>query len=541
MHHNQHIADLGPVIRKHGVRFVILCPGSRNAPLIQLFTSSPEFHCYSIVDERSAGYVALGMATYLKEPVVVVTTSGTAVMNLFPAVGEAFQQHIPLVLLTADRPRESILQFNNQATDQYAPYFNHTRGFFEFPSEVRTESELQDALRAVDQLLNVAAGAESGPVHINIPLAEPLYEKLPQRVLASFPSQESPIPVEELVLNMDVEMVGKKILVMAGMGVQKKEILEILSKLSGDLQLAVVAENIANLPSEQFLPYPELILGGASDTELEKLAPDVVIAFGGQVVSKRLKLFIQSLNRVEVIQLEGAPLPFLNELFGCVGKEIKQSKNSYLETWKFIESREVNRAGNYINDAPFSNLTAIHKALSTVPAGTVVHLGNSATIRYTQLMPRRTDLTFYSNRGTSGIDGSVSTAVGAAMVSNDLHLLLVGDLSFVYDSNALWNNCFPENLKIIILNDGGGGIFRLLKGPDSMEFFEEFSVTHHPVSLELLSQSFGKGFQRVQQEDELEDKLEALFLPGSSISILEVDTTQRENSRIFKQFFNRNQ
>ena len=123
----------------------------------------------------------------------------------------------------------------------------------------------------------------------------------------------------------------------------------------------------------------------------------------------------------------------------------------------------------------------------------------------------------------------------------DWHLLLVGDLSFVYDSNALWNNRFPENLKIIILNDGGGGIFRLLKGPDSMEFFEEFSVTHHPVSLELLSQSFGKGFQRVQQEEELEEKLEALFLPGSSISILEVDTTQRENSRIFKQFFNRNQ
>ncbi len=541
MHHNQHISDLGTVLGNHGIHHVILCPGSRNAPLTQLFTSLPEFQCYSLVDERSAGYVALGMATYLQEPVVVVTTSGTAVMNLFPAVAEAFQQHIPLVVLTADRPRESIVQFNNQVTDQYAPYFNHTRGFYEFPSEVRTEPELRYALQAVDQLISEGSGAEAGPVHINIPLAEPLYERLPQRVLTSLASQEPPIPVEEVVFDLEKGMLKKKILVIAGMGMYEREVLESLSELSGDLQLAVVAENIANLPSDLFLPNPELILGGAADNELNKLAPDVVVAFGGQVVSKRLKLFIQSLKTVEVIQLERAPLPLLRKLLASAGKDAKLANNSFLESWKSIEVREAERAENYIHDAPFSNLTAIHKALSTVPEGTVVHLGNSATIRYTQLMPRRTDLTFYSNRGTSGIDGSVSTAVGAAMVSNDQHLLLVGDLSFVYDSNALWNNRFPENLKIIILNDGGGGIFRLLRGPDTLDYFEEFSVTQHPVSLELLSQSFGRGFQRVRREEELAEKLDALFLAGSSISILEVDTTHRENSRIFKQFFNRNQ
>jgi len=152
-------------------------------------------------------------------------------------------------------------------------------------------------------------------------------------------------------------------------------------------------------------------------------------------------------------------------------------------------------------------------------------------------VPVRRDLLYYSNRGTSGIDGSVSAAVGASLVSDRTHVLVVGDLSFVYDSNALWNKNFPQNLKIIVLNDGGGGIFRLLEGPDRMDFFEEYSVTHHPVSLELLSQAFGRDCSRVTNREELQEKLETLFSPGSILSVLEVDTTGSENSRIFKQFF----
>jgi 2-succinyl-5-enolpyruvyl-6-hydroxy-3-cyclohexene-1-carboxylate synthase len=167
----------------------------------------------------------------------------------------------------------------------------------------------------------------------------------------------------------------------------------------------------------------------------------------------------------------------------------------------------------------------------------VVHLGNSSTIRNSQLIRARSGLNYYSNRGISGIDGSVSTAVGAAMVSSAPHLLLVGDLSFVYDSNALWNRNFPKNLKIVVMNDGGGGIFRLLDGPGRMEFFEEFSVTHHPVSLELLSQSFGRTYMRVDGLDGLGEQLEVLFSEGARVSVLEVDTTSGENSRIFKELF----
>ena len=177
------------------------------------------------------------------------------------------------------------------------------------------------------------------------------------------------------------------------------------------------------------------------------------------------------------------------------------------------------------------------RILQSAPSHTVIHLGNSATVRNSQLVSARGDMEYYSNRGISGIDGSLSAAVGAAMGSDRLHLLLLGDLSFVYDSNALWNEKFPENLKIVVLNDGGGGIFRLLDGPDRMAFFEEFSVTHHPVSLELLSGAFGRSFGRAGDFNELERLLGSLFSAGTGLSVLEVDTTASENSRIFKELF----
>ncbi len=539
MLHNQHIADLGGLLERRGIRHVIISPGSRNAPLIQLFTSHPAFTCYSIVDERSAGYVALGMARQLREPVVVVTTSGTSVLNLSPAVAEAFHQHIPLVILTADRPLEKISRFNNQVIDQEAPYFNHSKGFIQLPFELRTRQELKRALAAVGQLLDEAARPLPGPVHVNIGLQEPLYEKLPEP-LPELSKTMSPPVLNEDKPGLIPEMVHKKVLLLAGMGSHEEEIATLLTRLSSSFNVVVIAENIANLHSELFITCPELLLAGANERELKDLAPDVVISFGGQVVSKRLKLFLESVNGAVHMEVEGNPRSVLDEL-GIAGESGNGAGyNRYLERWKEIESRESERADTYLADAPYSIFTVIRKILTEVPGGTVVHLGNSSTIRYSQLIPVRHDLVYYSNRGTSGIDGSVSAAVGAAMVSDDLHLLLVGDLSFVYDSNAMWNQHFPGNLKIVVLNDGGGGIFRLLKGPDQMEFFEEFSVTHHPVSLELLSQAFGRVFLRADHMKEVEEKMAHLFQSGTQADILEVDATESENSRIFKEFFNLN-
>lgn len=539
MLHNQHIADLGVLLLERGIRHVIISPGSRNAPLIQLFTGHPGFVCYSIVDERSAGYVALGMARELKKPVAIVCTSGTAVLNLSPPVAEAFHQHIPLVVLTADRPREKISNFDNQVIDQEAPYFNHSKGFCQLPFELRTREELERALGAVGELLEEATRHFPGPVHVNIGLQEPLYEKLPEP-LPDLIKPSEPSDGEVAIPALLPELASKKVLVLAGMETYEKEISPLLNQLSSSIEGVVIAENIANLHSELFIAHPELLLAGASKSELMELTPDVVITFGGQVVSKRLKLFLESVKGAVFLEIEENPSSILEELGKGIGPTIDSGYNAYQEKWKRIEVRELERSASYLADAQFSMFTVIQRILAESPGGTVLHLGNSSTIRYSQLLPVRHDLVYHSNRGTSGIDGSLSTAVGAAMVSENLHLLLLGDLSFVYDSNALWNQRFPDNLKIVVLNDGGGGIFRLLKGPDQMDFFEEFSVTHHPVSLELLSQAFGREFQRVNSMEGLNKKMAHLFQPGSSLEILEVDATERENSRIFKEFFNLN-
>jgi 2-succinyl-5-enolpyruvyl-6-hydroxy-3-cyclohexene-1-carboxylate synthase len=238
---------------------------------------------------------------------------------------------------------------------------------------------------------------------------------------------------------------------------------------------------------------------------------------------------------LEVRELREAA-PALADLFRkCTDQE--GAAAAYRHLWKEIEDRECKRAEKYFNQAAFGNLSALVRVLKDIPSQSTVHLGNSTTIRFSQLVPARSDLRYYSNRGISGIDGSLSSAVGAAMVSNQQHLLILGDLSFVYDSNALWNRDFPDNLKIVVLNDGGGGIFRLLDGPDKMEFFEEFSVTHHPVSLELLSASYGRMASRAGTMEELDQLLPVLWSTGHGLSVLEVDTTACENSRIFKDLF----
>ena len=535
MHHLQHITELGSAVERTGARHIIIAPGSRNAPLIQLFTSHKSFICHSIVDERSAGYVALGMARQLGEPVVLVTTSGTAVLNLSPALAEAFQQQLPLLVLTADRPREILSQFNNQVCDQRAPYFNFSKGFLELPALVREESDLEQRMQAVEKLFQEAVSYPAGPVHLNLPLTEPLYEALPGSILSGGKAQIDSLSHSSGTSSLPViDLAGKKVMILAGMGKSDSGLKEILEQVHACRQAVVVAENISNLNSGLFVSTPELVLAGASEKERNALAPDLLISFGQQVVSKRMKLFVQSLENLEINELQEvqAVVDVLKEL--TASPEID---NPYQRLWKEIEDRECRRAQAYLQQAPFGNLSSMARIMEAAPPQTVMHLGNSATIRFSQLLQARPDLLYYSNRGISGIDGSLSSAVGAAMVSDQQHLLILGDLSFIYDSNALWNKNFPENLKIVVLNDGGGGIFRLLDGPRRMDFFEDFSVTHHPVSLELLSGAFGRRFARSSSFQELDHHMRILSTPGSGLSVLEVDTTSCENSRIFKDLF----
>ena len=326
-------------------------------------------------------------------------------------------------------------------------------------------------------------------------------------------------------------------MILAGMGKYSKRVGEILLQLSESKQVVVIAENIANLPMEAFISQADLLLAGVGLEGRRALYPDVVLAFGGQVVSKRLKLLLQSTPNLVHYEIEGDAEASLEILLERLPADSESSTAlQFREDWKQEEKRTVESSMQKLESLPYSMLSSIHRVLDAAPAGAVIHLGNSSTIRYSQNLPLRRDLSYFSNRGTSGIDGSVSAAVGAALVSEQSHLLVLGDLSFVYDSNAMWNRSFPENLKIVVLNDNGGGIFRLLKGPSEMAFFEAYSVSHHPVSPKKLARAFGRTARLVENEKELEEALKVLFGPEGKLEVVEVDLSKSENSRIFKKF-----
>jgi len=540
--YKQHIADLAGILKQKSIRNIILCPGSRNAPLIQVFQRDPFFVCTSIVDERSAGYIALGMAKQSGMPAVVVTTSGTATLNLGPAVAEAFYQHIPMIALTADRPPEYPPQFSNQRVFQTELFRNNCFRSVQLPREEAEPLLMHQSLSQVSALIDEMTLREKGPIHVNIPLDEPLYLDVSEEAefeiceTSVFHNQLTESNRQKYASVSEALHSGKKILILAGMKKYSEQENKILRHLSRHYQVSILAENLANLVFEGAINAPELVLAAAGETERAGLIPDMVMALGEQIVSKRSRLFVQGLENVPVILAER---DWSTTLQDWIEKNPASDKNdnSYYNSWKQLEKRAIKKATSFAESAEFSNLGVVLEVLNQLPDNTVVHLGNSGTVRYSQLQAARPGLEYHSNRGTSGIDGCLSTAVGAALVSEKLHIAILGDLSFVYDSNAMWNKAFPKNLRIVVINDAGGGIFRLIDGPDRMSFFEEFSVTSHPVDPVKLAESFGLKTLTVKDYKQLQQGLNEQLAKNGSLQLVVAETSDRQNSVIFKTFY----
>jgi len=262
--HKQQIADLAHILKQHGCEQIVICPGSRNAPLIQLFGSDPHFHCHSIVDERSAGYIALGMAGHTGKPVAVVTTSGTAALNLAPAVAEALCQQIPLVIVTADRPAEFPPQFTNQRIEQADIYAANIKHSFQLPAGIDHMATPAEVVSRMEHLIDSACTFPMGPVHLNIPLNEPLYTPVTRE--PSVAPTETTQPVQKThhprISEGDAALLKehlagmKRLLFIIGAGRYTEEEAMLLGRLTGRFGVAVIAENITNLPPETCISVP---------------------------------------------------------------------------------------------------------------------------------------------------------------------------------------------------------------------------------------------------------------------------------------------
>lgn len=557
---------------------IVISPGSRNAPLTIGFTEDPFFSCFSIVDERSAAFFALGIAQQIGKPVAVVCTSGSALLNYYPAVAEAFYSAIPLVVISADRPLYKIDVGDGQTIRQENAYHRHIGYSANLKQDVvhavnrlkryvpqwlegGSAKELQEKVKAyndaeLNKALNTAWEVKL-PVHINVPFEEPLYDTLsiPTTEAVSIPvKKKAPSKVADRQGYIDQWNASPRKMVLVGVNPPHSVEQEYLDILAADPSVIVFTETTSNLHHDNFFPSIDSIIAPIEKSEnkkdlFDRLRPDILLTFGGLVVSKKIKAFLREYRPKRHWHLDPTRAfdTFFslskhfdmepNAFFEQFLKEVKPRESDYYAYWKARKQGYEKRRKGYYGQIPFSDLRAFRSILASIPEKYQVHLSNSSTIRYAQLFDMHPSHKVFCNRGTSGIDGSTSTAVGAAVYHKEPTLLITGDVSFFYDSNGLWNNYIRPDFRIILINNGGGGIFRILPGREESENFKTFFETAHQLSAEHISRQFGFDYSFADNEAGLKKQLQNFYIPSGAPRILEVATSRILNDKILLGYF----
>ncbi len=526
------------------IRNAIICPGSRNAPITMAFARHTEIECHSVVDERSAGFIALGMAQQSHSLVVLICTSGSAVVNFYPAVVEAFYQRIPLLIITADRPPELIDQWDGQNLHQDNIFGKHVKASYTMPDDYSLpEIFSQTTLQAYkDSMQGI-----KGPVHINVPLREPLYEAKGEKF--SYPEIEfkSNNQYSQTVNTLALEEVftqTQKVLIFNGAGFISDTNVKAL--LAFNNKAVVLSDAVSNMHAVGNVKYWDFLL--SKKELLEGLVPDILITTGTSTVSKNLKLFFRKYKPKYHFHIsptgdiadpfQTAPYLVKGKIHLVLSKLNWENKNDeYLKTWKQWDNKIDSLTSSFFKDTDFSEFSSVNQILNALPKQSVLQLSNSMAVRWANLLGAPKHLSsIHSNRGVSGIDGCTSTAVGAAFEVKETVTLITGDVAFFYDSNALWNKFAPANLRIVILNNGGGGIFRLIDGPQQMPELGEFLETKHQREAELLVKDMGAEYAAVSNYAELAKELESFYDPSNKPKVLEVFTKAEINTQVFNTF-----
>ena len=546
----QPILDLVAICAAQGIRQVVLSPGSRCAPLTLAFARHPEMEVRTIADERAAAFIALGLAQQLKEPVVLVCTSGSAALNYYPAVAEAFFQQIPLLVLTADRPPEWVDQWDGQTIFQEEVYGKHVKKSFRFPDSFAHPDQVRHGHRISNEAILVCRQFPAGPVHLNIPLREPFYPE--EGELFHFPKhppvvrlEPSEVRLGEMALEkLKSELANfQRILLVPGQQASNPTLLALIERLAQNQQVVVVADTLSNLQGKGTITLHDHWL--VREEFHTALAPDLVISFGKSIISKSLKLFLrkQDLQHWH-IQPDGQAKDTYAGLTRILGSEpfafltwlsthLPPMESDYAQRWQLLEEQIASSLPLALKEVEFGEYSAVKQVLDALPANGQLHVANSMAIRYVNFLGRRTQ-EICCNRGTSGIDGSNSTAVGASLISQAPVTLLTGDMAFFYDRNAFWHNYPMPNLRVIVLNNQGGGIFRLIDGPARQPELEEFFETKQALSAKSLAEEYGFGYASVMTSEQLESALLKFYEPSLQPKIIEIISNSPRNAAILK-------
>ena len=534
---------------------VVISPGSRNAPLTIGFSNHPSIEALSVVDERCAAFFAMGIAQQKQKPVAIVCSSGSALLNYYPAIAEAFYSNIPLVVISADRPKHLIDIGDGQTIRQENVFENHIL-FSANLSDV--SSNAVENLTLISEALQIAI-TKKGPVHINVPFNEPLYETVEEleTFLLSFPAElrdgeKEVLDFARTDINYsklsEIWNASTKKMILVGSNFPDEVLGEVLNELVKDESVLVLTETTSNLYHAKFVNSIDKLIFPLTESDFLELQPDVLLTLGGMVISKKIKQFLrkyQPKNHWHVDALKSM------DTYHCLSEFVQENpvvflkhlsdnkiavKSDYQKKWLDRERDRNQKHEEYLSNCEYSDLKVFESILKFIPDNSQVQISNSSTIRYSQLFDLNKTFRVFCNRGTSGIDGSTSTAVGAAFADKNQTTFITGDLSFFYDSNALWNTNTPNNFRIIILNNAGGGIFRFIPGPlttNAATYFE----TPHSLTAEHLAKMYNFEYVAVSDLEELNTDLSAFYKASNQPKIMEIFTPKEINDVVLKNYF----
>jgi 2-succinyl-5-enolpyruvyl-6-hydroxy-3-cyclohexene-1-carboxylate synthase len=585
----QAVYNIAEICAQHGITDVVLSPGSRSAPLTLAFARHPAFRgrLRVVPDERAAAFIGLGIAQATRRTVVLVCTSGTAGLNYAPAVAEAFFQQVPLLVLTADRPPEWIDQLDGQTIRQRNLYGAHAKGSFDFPADTSHADAKWHSERIINEAINLTMAAPAGPVQVNVPLREPFYPKAGEemgyeevKIIRETKSINIP-DVNDLKELADEFIKADRVLFVFGQQSAHSTGLFNDESFKGTQWdpyttpgMVVVGDVISNLSSWvltadhwKICDSHDIFLAGLGEDEKQKLQPDLVISCGLSLISKALKQFLRAYppkqhwhlqpvgevadtfrSLTRVIRVD--PSRFLTAMMESKHSlewdldKTEDARNNYEEIWRTHQRRAELFLGNNTSfwsrkTHSFNEFSAFRIISASLPSNTALHLANSMAVRYANILgiPAGRTIEVFANRGASGIDGCTSTAVGAALAQPERPVvLLTGDVAFFYDRNAFWHNYPTPNLRVVLFNNHGGGIFRLIDGPRQQPELDEFFETHQALTAENTARDFKLRYFPVSSFAELDAALPTFFAAETGAAILEIFTDSKTNAAFFEEY-----
>ncbi|MBP5315579.1 MAG: 2-succinyl-5-enolpyruvyl-6-hydroxy-3-cyclohexene-1-carboxylic-acid synthase [Muribaculaceae bacterium] len=545
------VNSIADIIYAHGVRDVVVSPGSRNAPLIDSFASHEEFKTKVIVDERTAAFVALGISLATDRPVALVCTSGSAVLNYAPAVAEAFYRQVPLIVISADRPAQWIDQNDSQTIKQPRVLSNIVKTSVDIPADISTETDAWWSNRLLNDSMLTALEENRGPVHINVQIsAEQLAGKTGvgnSRIISS--TKPTPI-VDDKMFDRLKSGSPRKIIIVGGFAKNNPLLEKSLSLLAEKENIVVLTESICNIRHDKFISAIDRTLSAITPEIEADICPEVVISFGGALVTRMLKQRLRLLKNVEHwhVGIQNMSIDCFTSLsqrietpadvfFASMAKALPDCKSDFSRSWHILSDKAAKSHNTYVDSVEWSDMTAYKYIFGNLPSNIDLHLSNGTPIRYAQLFANATTPHSFCNRGVSGIEGSTSTAIGMSMASNSPTMLISGDLSAFYDLSAFAIEGIGGNMKIVVMMNGGGSIFRFVKATRNRPTLDRYMAANPRFPIAKIADAFGFDYHECNSLDSIRYEWNSFVTENDKPAILAIFTDPIISTEILDNYF----